>query len=83
MIAGEAHEHGTHAKVDPASGNECAHAGIDHGVASVTCCPCLVVRFVVFRLAEAIIGVVEIFEFDPWFVFELLHEMTMPPQASG
>jgi hypothetical protein len=83
VIGGKTHQHGTHAKVDPAGCVEAAHAGVHHREAGVATAPSLEIRGVEFGFAQTVVGARKVVELDARFIFELLHEVAMPAQPPG
>ena len=83
MIAGKGHQHRAHPEIDPAMVIERAHTGVDKGIAGAPRAP----RGQALRIggggAQAIIGAVEVLEFDPRLILELLHEVAMPMLPPG
>lgn len=81
-VAGDAHKHGSHAEIEPASRPERAHTSIDHGPSGMTGGPRLkkLVSEVVF--AQPIQRSIQILVLQSRLIFELLHEVASPPKAT-
>ena len=81
LIAGKRHQHRAHPEIDPAVPIERPHTGIDERIAGPALAPRLQQRRIGMRRAQAIIAAVQVFELQPRFVLQLLHEVTMPVLA--
>ena len=78
LVAGEAYEHGAHAKCDPPFRDEVAHAGIDKGKTRSPICPGLKMRGIMRGFAQIFKGGMHAMRLNFWLVFNLLNEMTSP-----
>ncbi len=89
VVSGEADEQRSHAKVDPARGQQRAHAGVDHRVAGAALAPRgkALLRGGIpvgpVAGAQAVGGACEVAPLDVRLVLELLHEVAMPAQPPG
>lgn len=85
VVTGEAHEHGSHAEVNPAGGVQGPHASIDHGEAGAALAPGGESGIVPVGVGsvELVAGASKIEELEVGGVFELLHEVAVPAEAAG
>ncbi len=81
IVGGEGHEHGAHAEIDPAMGDEIAHRGVEEGVAGLAGDPALEGGWVGWMGAEISQSRDEGLGFDGGLCFEFLNEMAVPVQA--
>ena len=82
MIAGKAHQHSAHTKIQPTGGNQGSHTRIHHRIAGLTLLPRGKIGVIHRLLAQLIIGRMHVFKFDAGLVFKLLNKMAMPMQAA-
>ena len=80
MIAGEGHEHGAHAEVQPAGSVQHGHTGIDEGDTGMGLGPGLEQAGIEFGLAHPVVAAMEIAELDIRLILELLDEVAVPVQ---
>ena len=78
LIAGEANEHGAHAKCDPTFRSEIAHTGVNKGKSCGAICPGLEVRRIMRILAQIFKSGMHAMRLNFWLVFNLLHKVTAP-----
>ena len=82
MIARRRHQHGAHAEVHPTGRPQRPHAGVDEGPSGFALVPALQPFGVRRAVADRVIGGMLVFELQPRFAFELLHEMAAPVQPA-
>ena len=75
-------EHGTHTKVQPASGVQHIDAGVHHRPACASFFQDLKVCGIERVLAQVVIAAVHVVPLDPGLTLQLLNEMTVPVQAA-
>ncbi len=76
------HQHGPHAKVDPARLAQHGHAGIHHGPAGAPGHQGGKVGLVPVALAQAVVAAVQVVKLQRGFGFEFLDEVAVPVHAA-
>jgi hypothetical protein len=74
--------HGAHTEIDPAVLIQRSHTGVDKGKAGLAFAPGREPIQIGHVRPQSVIGVVEIFELNAWFVFKFLDEVAMPMLAT-
>ena len=82
VVGGEGDEHGAHAEIDPAASFERTHTGVEEGVAGYAIFPGTIVLEVVAVGAQVVAEGMETVVFNAGFVFEFLHEVAVPVEAT-
>lgn len=78
MIGGKRDEHGAHAEIDPATGFQGAHAGVEKWIAGFSFLPSFKVSKIIAIGAKIFAKGVKTVELDLGFAFQFLHEMAVP-----
>ena len=82
MVAGKAHDHGSHAEIQVPCFRKRAHASVDERVSRLPCLPSLEELRVPGVCPEVVIVTGEVLGVDGGLVLELLHEVAVPAEAS-
>ena len=83
MIGGKAHHHGAHAKGQPATSIQIAHAGIHQRIAGLPALPCRKpCRRIAAPFLQRMIGGMERAKLHRRFIFQFLNEMAVPVKTA-
>ena len=82
IVGGKGHEHGAHAKIDPALGPEKAHGGVDKRKAGLAVFEGIEEAWIAGIGAQAFVDAGHGFVFNLRFCFEFLHEVTVPVETA-